>query len=354
MAAGKAENFRVHDEEEFFGAAAKRVVSGAMALSANEIDDDASIGDMLGAASITAAYVGTPVWSLLDDGHGTFSIHSVTGVVSVAAALTAGSTSIRIKVKGVQPPIQTTTFAVTISESGSAGIPAWAATLRDLVSNPADFLFGYNFASGGTGEGWNNVTQELLTVEQSLAAPPTFGTWSTSFIIDGLGLSANDENFGETLPGVLPPSVSAGATVFMEARTYAPVTTDTGALLRLHVIDAADTFDGGLNIRFRGGLDQHDLELEDGGGHIVATDIATPKGTLVRAASNYVVDESDLAGSINGRAVVSGPAELVVEVPPTAVWVGNKSNTDVPVYVTIIAVFALQSAVALPAISDLP
>lgn len=150
MAIGKAENFRVHDEEEFFGASAKRVVSGAMALSANEIDDDASIGDALGTVSITAAYVGVPVWSLLSSGNGQFSIDSSTGVVHVLSGLTGGTTPIRVKVNGVTPPIQATTFSVTVNAAGGGYVaPAFhfdgesflhAESLTGVVDGPKGII----------------------------------------------------------------------------------------------------------------------------------------------------------------------------------------------------------------------
>ncbi len=121
MTSGKASDFMVHDEEEFFGSVAKRVISGAMSLSNDEIDSDASIGDALGTVSITAAHVGTPAWSLLSDGNGQFAINSSTGIVRVAGTLTAGTTFIRAKVTGTTPPIQTTIFVVTVNEVGGGG-----------------------------------------------------------------------------------------------------------------------------------------------------------------------------------------------------------------------------------------
>ncbi len=121
MTSGKASDFMVRDEEEFFGSVAKRVISGAMSLSANEIDSDASIGDVLGTVSITAAYVGRPSWSLLSDGNGQFAIGMLTGVLVCKSVLTAGETSIRVKVKNTQPPIQTTTFEVTVNDIGGGG-----------------------------------------------------------------------------------------------------------------------------------------------------------------------------------------------------------------------------------------
>ncbi len=132
MTSGKASDFVVHDEEEFFGAMAKGPITGAMLLSSNEIDSDANIGDVLGTVSITAAYVGTPVWSLLSDGNGQFAINSLTGVVTVKGVLISGSTSIRVKVKGTTPPIQTTTFAVTVNDAGQ-GYTAGSVHLDGLV-----------------------------------------------------------------------------------------------------------------------------------------------------------------------------------------------------------------------------
>ncbi len=117
MAIGKSEDFYVHDSERFGGSIAKPAISGVMLLSANSIDSDASIGDVLGTVSISAAYVGTAVWSLLDDGDGQFAIGELTGVVVAKSALNAGATSIRVKVKGTKPPIQATTFAVTVNAS---------------------------------------------------------------------------------------------------------------------------------------------------------------------------------------------------------------------------------------------
>src|SRR4249920_1210987 len=102
MTIGRAQNMRFPDSDEFEGTVAKKVIPG-LSLSANEIASSASIGDTLGTVSITSAYVGTPSYSLLNDGSGQFTINSSTGAVRVAHVLTEGSTSIRVKVQGTTP-----------------------------------------------------------------------------------------------------------------------------------------------------------------------------------------------------------------------------------------------------------
>jgi hypothetical protein len=106
------------------GIHARSLPDSCITLSANSITDTASIGDPLGTLSIGCAYQGTPIWSLVNDGHGAFTVNPSTGVVSVASGLDAAATptiDIKVKVRGTKPQIISPTFTISVGEGGGGG-----------------------------------------------------------------------------------------------------------------------------------------------------------------------------------------------------------------------------------------
>jgi hypothetical protein len=94
-------------------------------FSPSAIEDDASVGDDVGTATVSGVYTGTPTWALDDDASGKYSINSSTGLIEVAASLTAGTDSITISVSGLTPSPDPRSFniPVTAAGSGTAGQP---------------------------------------------------------------------------------------------------------------------------------------------------------------------------------------------------------------------------------------
>lgn len=86
-------------------------------LSGASIAEDASIGDDVGTASAPGT-VGTAVWALSDNAGGKYTINSSTGLVEVAAALSAGADSITISVSGLTPAPVPRAFTITVSAAG--------------------------------------------------------------------------------------------------------------------------------------------------------------------------------------------------------------------------------------------
>lgn len=123
MAIGTELDFSVPDEgldtDELM--AARVLPSTCITFSGSEIADDANIGDPVGTLAIAAAYQGTPLWQLIDDANGSFSVNSSTGVVSVAKALTASDVTIKVRVRGIRPNIFAPTFPITIDTGGGGG-----------------------------------------------------------------------------------------------------------------------------------------------------------------------------------------------------------------------------------------
>lgn len=100
--------------------------SSVIVLSSNEVASDAEIGTVVGTLSITAVVEGTPVWSLIDDANGRFAVNASTGVVTVAAALSANATySIKVKVRGTIPEIICPLFSLLTDGDEGGGAPEW-------------------------------------------------------------------------------------------------------------------------------------------------------------------------------------------------------------------------------------
>lgn len=103
---------------------ATTVGTPTLQLTPNSMLDSAIVGDDVGTASITGAYTGTPSYSLSVSAGGKYSINSSTGLVEVAATLSAGTDSITIAVSGVTPAVANRSFNITVtSASGTAGQP---------------------------------------------------------------------------------------------------------------------------------------------------------------------------------------------------------------------------------------
>jgi hypothetical protein len=92
-------------------------VGPTIQLSSATITDTASIGDVVGALSVTGGS-GSYTYTLTDDAGGLFAID--VAAVEVAAALTAGSYSITVQAdNGVDAPISRA-FLITVTESAGA------------------------------------------------------------------------------------------------------------------------------------------------------------------------------------------------------------------------------------------
>lgn len=126
MTASKASDMCIPDVA-FGGVVAKRPLpSSVIELSNDTVAVDASIGSTVGTLSLNAAVQGTPIWSLVEDGNGAFAVNEATGVVTVASALSSGSVDIKVKVRGVKPPILSPTFSLSVGEGGGGAYVAKA------------------------------------------------------------------------------------------------------------------------------------------------------------------------------------------------------------------------------------
>lgn len=90
-------------------------------LSSATIAEDASVGDDVGAASASGT-TGTATWALDDDDGGKYTINGSTGLVEVAAALSAGTDSITISVSGLTPAPDPRTFSIEVTSSFSPSL----------------------------------------------------------------------------------------------------------------------------------------------------------------------------------------------------------------------------------------
>lgn len=234
-------------------------------------------------------------------------------------------------------------------------IPAWAAVIRALGANPSDLLFTYNFAAGGEGQGWNNVAEETLALAACWETPFWGGTpFAPSTIIDGLGLGPSAASNATTLAGLIQ-ALPSGGTLFIESKAYVPVTVDTVSQTFVHLVDNPDdNFEGGLDLHDDNGADESYLTLSNGNGSTSIVDTITGKQLILRGACNYTTDGTPIVGSINGRANVNRNGSSVGSAPNTLAIHSTGNATDVPVYLTIVAVFLSQLDSALPGMSTLP
>lgn len=233
---------------------------------------------------------------------------------------------------------------------GGSTVPSWVEALRAPSGDLP--LFAYNFANGGSGQGWDGTNNATLTVAQTWEAAP-WGSWNTTSIIDGLGLSDTGQS-PVTKTGILPGSTLAGATLLVEARVYGDATIDTGGWVFAHLVDLpGDNGEGGADLRWSAALDRNVLSVTSADGLPGVNDTITGKVSRVRGVVNYTVDGNDLVGSANGRTNVTGPGAVRVDGPNTVAPQNNGGGTDIPVYLTLVAVYALQSPTALPTLSAL-
>jgi hypothetical protein len=102
-------------------------------FSPSTLLDSAGVGDDVGTATISGTYTGTPSYALDDDAGGKYSINSSTGLVEVAASLTAGTDSITISASGTTPAVDPRSFNITVTAAGGATasvywfLPTWRA-----------------------------------------------------------------------------------------------------------------------------------------------------------------------------------------------------------------------------------
>lgn len=91
----------------------------SIALSGTTAADSATVGTAVGTASIHGHATGTASWSLADNAGGKYAIDSSTGAVTVAASLTAGTDSITIAVSGLTPAVANKIFGITVTSASS-------------------------------------------------------------------------------------------------------------------------------------------------------------------------------------------------------------------------------------------
>lgn len=343
MAAGKAEDFKIYDSEEFGGSMAKPAVAGAMVLSANSIDGDASMGAALGVVSISAAYVGSPVWSLIQDGSGQFTINASTGVVSVDSALTPGATSIRVKVKGTTPPIQSTTFAVTVDDVAGDWIPENAVMHIDLVNDRA--WWGGSEQEDGS-IAINTVLGEDTNLEVSLGVVTTYNP---------ANLTANGYTFADdekpAFIGQLLTLLLAGATMVFKFKKGATGSDGSFVMMSQGGQNKAVELDFNIGAATNGKLEAYaysgDFDLLSD-----ADQMNKGEGVINRVGVT-VVPASRFEFAANGRTAYPGvitSAEYPTADAGEIICAGiSLRNTDSLQEITIYA--ALPSSVGLPALT---
>lgn len=97
--------------------------TASMSISGSTISAGASIADVVGTVSITGSFTGTASWSLADNVGGKYAIDSSTGIVTVAASLSAGTDTIIVSVSGISPTITNTSFPITVTGVVATGNP---------------------------------------------------------------------------------------------------------------------------------------------------------------------------------------------------------------------------------------
>jgi len=142
-----------------------------IALSALTIPEDAEEDEVIGTASISGSYTGTPEWSLSGDDTDKVQINSSTGVYSVAGALdfeTQPELNVVFEVTGVDPVVPNKPAAISVTDVEDEGFAptdisncaVWldfsdTATITDAgagaVSAVTNKANGSNNATQGTG-----------------------------------------------------------------------------------------------------------------------------------------------------------------------------------------------------------
>lgn len=102
--------------------ATRGFVSIRITVALEALNDEASVSDPAGQASILGVYTGTPTWSLTDDAGGKYAIDSSTGAITVAGALSEGTDSITVAVSGTTPDPDDKVVSIVVSAAPSSGL----------------------------------------------------------------------------------------------------------------------------------------------------------------------------------------------------------------------------------------
>jgi hypothetical protein len=179
--------------------------------------DSATIGTVVGTASISGA-TGAPTWSLANSAGGKYAINSVSGQITVAAALAAGVDTIQIHATGTTPVVSDVTPNISVDHvptnsvaPGIAGSAVQGATLS---------------ASTGT---WTATPAATFTYQWKRGGVAIGGATSSTYVVQNadVGAQLTVTVTATNRSGNASATSSATAAVTKTTLTYVPVTTGT-------------------------------------------------------------------------------------------------------------------------------